>query len=182
MPPTNPNQIFVATETFSTTVDGEPVSVTKGVTRVRDGHELIRNNPQFFKAVGDGVHYELEQATDIPGVDDRAAAAAHERAQQDALTKQAADEAAALKNPAEPDLVAAEQHRQVREEAAKADAAAVEAAKERAEQEAALENKPVAKQTIEELRITAGRLGLDAPEGEKKADLRKRVEQAQAAE
>ncbi len=58
--------ILIATESFFTTLtDGRQVDVVKGVTRVRDGHELARTHPQYFRPID--VHYELEDTTAEPG-------------------------------------------------------------------------------------------------------------------
>lgn len=57
-------KIYVATETYTTDLDGVPVSVTKDTTRVREGHDLIKRNPQYFKELN--VHFDVEQATAAP--------------------------------------------------------------------------------------------------------------------
>lgn len=58
-------QILVAKESFSTVVDGVPVSVVAGQTRVREGHPLLKGREQFFELLT--VHYDVEQATAAPG-------------------------------------------------------------------------------------------------------------------
>jgi hypothetical protein len=63
----NEGRVFVARNTFVANVDGVPQAVHKGVTRVREGHEILVNNPQFFEEVGQDVHYEVESATSEPG-------------------------------------------------------------------------------------------------------------------
>jgi hypothetical protein len=59
--------VFVATESFSTDIDGVPTAVHKGVTRVRAGHELVERYPEFFERADDSPTYEVEQATKAPG-------------------------------------------------------------------------------------------------------------------
>lgn len=56
--------IYIATRSFKTYVDGKRTMVRKGVTRVREGHELLRENPERFKPID--VHYDVEQATAAP--------------------------------------------------------------------------------------------------------------------
>lgn len=58
-------EILVATETFTTDVNGTAVIVRAGVTRVRAGHVLAKANPQYFKPIE--VHYDIEDATEEPG-------------------------------------------------------------------------------------------------------------------
>ena len=58
-------EIVVAKESFSTTLDGQIVTVHKGVTRVRVGHPLLKGHEQFFEPLS--VQYDYEQATAAPG-------------------------------------------------------------------------------------------------------------------
>lgn len=58
------NTIYVATESFSMTLDGEPIIVQKGLTRVRAGHKLLKGREMFFKPLE--VQYDVEQATAAP--------------------------------------------------------------------------------------------------------------------
>ena len=58
-------QVFVATETFTVNLDGVDVLIEKDKTRVREGHEILRQAPQNFKPVD--AHYEIEAATAVPG-------------------------------------------------------------------------------------------------------------------
>jgi|1185.fasta_scaffold340879_2 hypothetical protein len=63
----NEGRVYVATETYSAVVDGAPVVVHKGVTRVREGHALVLQNPQYYELAGDRVHFEVETAEAVPG-------------------------------------------------------------------------------------------------------------------
>lgn len=60
-------KVFIATETFSANVDGIPILVRRGKTRVREGHELVRCHPQWFEEAGEHVTFEVEQTTAEPG-------------------------------------------------------------------------------------------------------------------
>lgn len=59
------NDIYVAKESFATELDGQPVIVQKGVTRVRAGHPLLKGRATLFEPLT--VHYDVEQATAKPG-------------------------------------------------------------------------------------------------------------------
>lgn len=61
----NLGDIFVARESFSTDLDGVPVTVQKGATRVRAGHPLLQGREDLFEPIT--VHYDVEQATSAPG-------------------------------------------------------------------------------------------------------------------
>jgi hypothetical protein len=63
--PWKSGDILVATETFTCTVDGSPVTVHKGQTRVRAGHPILKGREMWFKVLD--VQYDLEQATAAPG-------------------------------------------------------------------------------------------------------------------
>lgn len=64
---TRSDQVYVATESGSCEVKGETYIFVKNITRVRDGHPLLKNVGDYFKPVDDAVHYEVEQATKAPG-------------------------------------------------------------------------------------------------------------------
>lgn len=50
-------QIFVAKQSFSAEVDGVPVIVSAGVTRVRAGHALLKGRELLFEPIT--VHYDV---------------------------------------------------------------------------------------------------------------------------
>lgn len=64
---TNAGRVYVATETYSTVYDGTPLIIHKGKTRVREGHELVTNNPQYYELVSEHVHFDVETADAVPG-------------------------------------------------------------------------------------------------------------------
>jgi len=59
--------IYVATESGTCDIKGRQYPFTKGVTRVRAGHELLKACPDYFELVSEHVHYDVEQATAAPG-------------------------------------------------------------------------------------------------------------------
>lgn len=67
------SEIFVATESFSTEIDGEIFVCHRNKTRVREGHPLLKANPDYFKSAGEGVTFEVENATAAPGEKRKAA-------------------------------------------------------------------------------------------------------------
>lgn len=58
-------KIFVATESGTVDFGGQYYAFTRGVTRVREGHPLLKVLPDYFKPID--VHYEWETATAEPG-------------------------------------------------------------------------------------------------------------------
>lgn len=67
--------IYVATESFSTEIDGESYAVTAKETRVREGHPLLERNRNYFKPVDEDVNFDtVERATAAPGQKRRAPA------------------------------------------------------------------------------------------------------------
>ena len=64
MPATKGRRVYVANTTFVK----DNLSVYGGVTRVREGHELLKQYPHLFDPVDDApVHYDVEAATQGPG-------------------------------------------------------------------------------------------------------------------
>jgi hypothetical protein len=59
--------VFVATESFSTEIDGESIVVQRDKTRVREGHPILKACPDYFKPLEDGITFEVERATAAPG-------------------------------------------------------------------------------------------------------------------
>lgn len=59
--------IFVALETFNADVNGSPVAIHRGITRVRRGHPLLKGREHLFAPIDLSVHYDVEQATAGPG-------------------------------------------------------------------------------------------------------------------
>lgn len=58
-------EIFVAKQSFSTDVDGVPISVNAGITRVRAGHPLLKGREDLFEPIT--VHYDVDQASPVRG-------------------------------------------------------------------------------------------------------------------
>lgn len=58
-------EIYVAKQSFTTELDGVPISVFGGVTRVRAGHQLLKGREDLFEPLK--VHYDVEAATAAPG-------------------------------------------------------------------------------------------------------------------
>lgn len=61
--------VFVATESFAVEMaDGSTAIIHKGITRAREGHEVMAGGRrQFWEPVDDRVDYDVEQATAAPG-------------------------------------------------------------------------------------------------------------------
>lgn len=59
--------VLVATETFSTDVDGAPYAVVRGTTRIRADHPLVDRYPNYFEPVEDHVALDVEKTTAAPG-------------------------------------------------------------------------------------------------------------------
>lgn len=65
--PAKKTEIYVAIESGSVEIKGETCVFVKNVTRVRAGHPLLKAVPDYFAEVEDAVHYDVEQATAVPG-------------------------------------------------------------------------------------------------------------------
>lgn len=63
--PPEGGHIYVAKESFSTEVDGVPVQIHAGRTRVREGHPIMAGREHLFELLT--VDYEVEQMTAAPG-------------------------------------------------------------------------------------------------------------------
>lgn len=60
-------KVYVARDSGVSEVDGEIYVFTRGVTRVREGHALLKGREGLFEPVDESVHYDIEQATAAPG-------------------------------------------------------------------------------------------------------------------
>lgn len=76
--------IWIATRSFATYVDDKKVIIRANVTRVREGHVLIKENPSRFRPID--VHYEVETARQTPG-GNRSAAKGSAKAKPKGTTK-----------------------------------------------------------------------------------------------
>ena len=60
--------VFVATSSYSTSIGGAPVIITKGKDRARADHELVRQNPELWEPVDLSVKWDPpEDASSEPG-------------------------------------------------------------------------------------------------------------------
>lgn len=57
-------KIYVATQSGFITVNGNEVPLISGVTRVREGHDILKARPDMFRELT--VHYDLETARQAP--------------------------------------------------------------------------------------------------------------------
>lgn len=65
-PRRNPDDdIMIAVDSGVVVHDGREQIVTKGVTRARRGHQIVRANPSLWRPID--VHFDIEQATAAPG-------------------------------------------------------------------------------------------------------------------
>jgi hypothetical protein len=71
------DDVYVATRTAHIDVNGRRERITKGQTRVRAGHPLLKQYASFFKPAGEGVKFETEDAIDRPSARNRQRAAAN---------------------------------------------------------------------------------------------------------
>jgi hypothetical protein len=66
MPARKKVDLFMATESFATTVDGEPTFVRKGELAHGD-HPILKTHKDLFKPAENYVRFDVEQATAAPG-------------------------------------------------------------------------------------------------------------------
>ena len=64
---THHSEIYVAKESFTAVVDGHEEHFREGVTRVRKGHQILRQLGDMFEPLSLEVDYDVEQATAAPG-------------------------------------------------------------------------------------------------------------------
>lgn len=62
------SDIMVAKHSYATSLDGVPVVVYAGQTRARAGHVLVRNYPDAWEPADYELHYDVEDASAMPGV------------------------------------------------------------------------------------------------------------------
>lgn len=55
------SDIYICKENAMVPLDGVPTLFTKGQTRVRAGHELLKLYPELFEPIT--VHYDVEEDT-----------------------------------------------------------------------------------------------------------------------
>lgn len=58
-------QLMIAKESYVTTVNGVEETVIAGVTRVREGHQIMAGREDLFEPAP--ADYEIEEATAAPG-------------------------------------------------------------------------------------------------------------------
>ena len=58
-------RILVAVESFSREFEGAPHTFSAGVTRVREGHPILKGIEHLFRPID--AHYDVEAASAAPG-------------------------------------------------------------------------------------------------------------------
>lgn len=66
MPGPRKVDLYMARESFATTLDGDIVSVSKG-DLVRAGHPIMKGREDQFEPAEGYVRFDIEQATAAPG-------------------------------------------------------------------------------------------------------------------
>jgi hypothetical protein len=68
MPPAKKPDLYIANQSFSLVLDGEPIGVAKG-DLVVPGHKILKGRMNFFDPADpkDYVKFGLERATAAPG-------------------------------------------------------------------------------------------------------------------
>lgn len=59
------DEILVAADDGTITIDEDTFYLRRGITRVRASHPMVERAPHLFKELD--VHYDVEQATAAPG-------------------------------------------------------------------------------------------------------------------
>lgn len=60
------DSIYIANTSGFANVKGTEYSFRKGITRVREGHPLLKACPLFFEPADKDIEYDVEQATAAP--------------------------------------------------------------------------------------------------------------------
>lgn len=50
--------LYVARDSFTVDLDGVPTTITKGITRVREGHPLLDGRESLFEPIA--AHFEVD--------------------------------------------------------------------------------------------------------------------------
>ena len=59
--------VFTPKETMVIEYEGHPVTLHAGMTRIREGHPMMKGRQALFVPVRESVDFEVEQATAAPG-------------------------------------------------------------------------------------------------------------------
>lgn len=60
-------EVYIATEDAVVTVgNGDFVAIRRDITRVAEGHPLLKSHGQFFKPASEGVHFDVEDTRATP--------------------------------------------------------------------------------------------------------------------
>lgn len=65
MPKPDPQEMMVAAVTGTVTMNGRSETIRAGETHARRGHQIVAENPHFWKPAV--VRYDLEAAEEAPG-------------------------------------------------------------------------------------------------------------------
>lgn len=58
--------VYLANQTFACELDGEPLIIHRGITRVREGHPLQKAYAGSFDLIDSEIEYDIEEATAPP--------------------------------------------------------------------------------------------------------------------
>lgn len=58
--------VYIAKTSAVVLVDGEQARIQKGITRVQEGHKLLKDHPDFFQPADEGVRFSVEDARQTP--------------------------------------------------------------------------------------------------------------------
>lgn len=71
--------VYIANSTFACDLDGAPIVVHSGVTRVRKGHPLYERYQDSFDLVDNAIEFDIEEATAPPVSQPKSSAQSHKR-------------------------------------------------------------------------------------------------------